>query len=219
MIIKVCGMKEAENIRQLAGLEVDYMGFIFYSGSKRFAGSLDKDALRSLPGSIKKTGVFVNEDIDIVLDKVISYQLDAVQLHGNESPEYCETLQKLFDRVKTERRVELIKAFGIFSGFDFADIQAYTGKVAYFLFDTKTTDHGGSGMAFDWSILKEYTSPTPYFLSGGLSPENISSISSITDERLYGVDLNSKFEIEPGIKDIGKLKLAFQLIQGQKIPH
>lgn len=219
MIIKVCGMKEAENIRQLAGLEVDYMGFIFYSGSKRFAGSLDRDTLASLPRSIKKTGVFVDEDMDVIIDKVISFQLDAVQLHGNESPEYCETLQKLFDRVKAERRVELIKAFGIFSGFNFADIRAYTGKVAYFLFDTKTTDHGGSGMAFDWSVLKEYTSPTPYFLSGGLSPENISSISSITDERLYGVDLNSKFEIEPGIKDIGKLKLAFQLIKGQKIPQ
>ena len=219
MNIKVCGMKEPENIRQLAELEVDYMGFIFYPQSKRFAGSLEREMLASLPGSIKKTGVFVNEVMAAIVDKVINYQLDAVQLHGDESPEFCGMLQKLLLNVRGLKRIELIKAFGLFAGFNFNDLPAFRGKVDYFLFDTKALEYGGSGITFDWSILKEYTLPTPYFLSGGLSSENISKISRFTDHRLYCLDLNSKFETEPGIKDIGKLRSAFQLIKDQKISH
>ena len=217
MIIKVCGMKEPENIRQLAELNVDYMGFIFYPLSKRFAGAPDKHVLTSLPTSIKKTGVFVDANIEVIADKVNYYQLDAVQLHGAESPEFCRSLKKVLQNVCGGKSVELIKALGIFPGFNFNDLEVFQEEVDYFLFDTKTAGHGGSGISFDWNILKEYVGSKPYFLSGGISAENVDGITDFADHHLYGVDLNSRFETEPGIKDISKLESVFQLIRDQKI--
>ncbi len=214
MIIKVCGMREPDNIRDLAVLKPDYVGFIFYLHSKRFVGDLHADASASISHGAKKTGVFVNETMDAIADVVIQHDLDAVQLHGEESGEFCRTFRKFLHNMQTEKHVEIIKAFGISEGFDFGTLDSYEDFVDYYLFDTKTLDHGGSGLTFDWSILENYQGKKPYFLSGGLSPDNIDAIKEIKDVRLYGVDLNSKFENSPGVKDIGKLKDVFDRIRG-----
>lgn len=216
MKIKVCGMKDRENIISLASLKPDYMGFIFYPGSKRYAGDPDKKLMASLPSAIKLTGVFVDEEPDIIIAKVIEYGLDAVQLHGAESSEYCRLIRISLNEMQPLKNIELIKAFGISPGFHFADLNEYQNVTDYFLFDTKTSGHGGSGLTFDWKILHEYTGNKPYFLSGGLSPENIEGISKLAGNNLYGLDLNSRFETEPGIKDIKSLRSAFQLIRDKK---
>lgn len=213
MIIKVCGMREPENIQQLAELQVDYMGFIFYHASKRYAVDIKKETLDQLPMVIKKTGVFVNESMDEIADKVIHYQLDAIQLHGHESAEFCRSLRIFLHNMQTEKKVEIIKAFGISEDFDFSELSNYEDFVDYFLFDTKTAEHGGSGLTFDWSVLDNYHGKKSYFLSGGLSAENLHSVKAIKDGRLYGVDLNSKFEVAPGLKNIEKLRSAFQIIR------
>jgi phosphoribosylanthranilate isomerase len=212
MKIKVCGMRDSANIIDLAQLKPDYLGLIFYSQSKRFAANLDKGILSALPDSIKLTGVFVNETIDEIISKIDEYDLNAVQLHGSESEIYCRQLRDLLSVRFPFRKLEIIKAFGISPGFDFNQLTQFNDVVDYFLFDTKTTEHGGSGIAFDWKILNQYKGIKPYFLSGGLSPVNIAEISNFIPEQLYGIDLNSKFELEPGLKDISSLKSVFELI-------
>ncbi len=206
-------MREPDNIRELAELKPDYVGFIFYLHSKRFVGNLQADASVSLSPGAKKTGVFVDETMDAMADIVIKHDLDAVQLHGEESGEFCRTFRKFLHNMQTEKHVELIKAFGISEQFDFGTLDNYEDFVDYYLFDTKNAGHGGSGVAFDWSILENYQGKKPYFLSGGLSPDNIDGIKEIKDVRFYGVDLNSKFENAPGVKDIGKLRDVFKRIR------
>ncbi len=210
MIIKVCGMREAGNILELQELKPDYMGFIFYPHSKRFIGEPDADLLASISPNIKKTGVFVDEAMDQIADQVIKYDLDAVQLHGSETPDFCRSFRKFLQNMQTEKYVEIIKAFGISADFDFSTLAEYEDFADYFLFDTKTADHGGSGLVFDWDILNNYHGKKAYFLSGGLSAENLIRIKELKDARLYGVDLNSKFETEPGVKDIANLRVAFE---------
>ena len=195
--IKVCGMREAENIRQLKEMNPDYMGFIFYSNSPRYINEIDIKLFASLP-FIKKTAVFVNADLEEVKSIIKMYGFDAVQLHGNESVEYCNALHT--------KELEVIKAFGIDDSFDWKSLVPYQNVVDYFLFDTFTETHGGSGESFNWVVLKDYSLSKPFFLSGGIGPENIESALQIKDERLYGLDLNSKFEIAPGLKDIELLK-------------
>ncbi|TWR31370.1 phosphoribosylanthranilate isomerase [Mucilaginibacter pallidiroseus] len=204
MKIKVCGMKYAENISRLEALKTDYMGFIFYEKSPRFAAGLSEDVLNGLSADIIKTGVFVNEDADVISKLIYKYKLDAVQLHGSENPAFCELFK---------HEVQVIKAFGVNDDFDFDQLKLYVGKVDYFLFDTKTSAHGGSGIVFDWSVLDNYTIDVPFFLSGGLSVENIADIKKIKHPQFYGVDLNSRFEIESGLKDIDKLETAFKTIK------
>lgn len=205
--LKVCGMRDAENIRLLAELKPDYLGFIFYEPSKRYADNLDAAALENLPSCIKKTGVFVNATLEEITEKVQQFKLDAVQLHGQESVEFCMQLKPI--------GVEIIKAFGIDSEFDFNSLINYQSVIDYYLFDTKTELHGGSGKTFEWTILEKYTLKIPYFLSGGLSAENIKEIRGMNDSRLFALDLNSRFEIQPGLKDIEKLTTVFNEI---KIP-
>ncbi len=214
MIIKVCGMREPGNIRELSELKPDYVGLIFYLHSQRFVGDLHADAAAAVSPTSKKTGVFVNESMDTIADAVIQYDLDAVQLHGEESGEFCRTFRKFLHNMQTEKHVEIIKAFGISERFDFAVLDSYEDFVDYYLFDTKTSQHGGSGETFDWNILENYQGKKPYFLSGGLSAENIEAVKEIKDIRLYGIDLNSKFESEPGVKDINKLRDVFDRIRG-----
>lgn len=206
-------MRDPDNIVDLAQLKPDYMGLIFYPQSKRFAGNLDKSVLNSLPDSIKLIGVFVDEKIEEIIQKVDEYDLNAVQLHGSETDFFCRHLRDLLNLRIPIKKVEIIKAFGIFPGFDFNELNPFNDVVDYFLFDTKTAAHGGSGIAFDWKILDQYMGQKPYFLSGGLSPENIPEISNLGFEHLYGIDLNSKFELEPGLKDINSLKSAFELVK------
>lgn len=201
MKIKVCGMRDGENIRQLMALKPDYIGFIFYAPSKRFAGAMNEELLNVIPPDVKRTGVFVNAEAEEVLEKIKKYALQAVQLHGNETPEFCERIKK--------EPVEVIKAFGIDQNFDFDVLTPYQKAVDFFLFDTKTKNHGGSGKTFNWDYLNRYKLSTAYFLSGGLGPENLLQVQDIKDERLYALDLNSRFETSPGLKDMDKLRKAF----------
>ncbi|WCT14969.1 phosphoribosylanthranilate isomerase [Mucilaginibacter jinjuensis] len=204
MKIKVCGLKDPENIKAVAALKPDYMGFINYGLTPRFIGNLPVNVLQGLPQSIQKTGVFVNDSLENIGGLIKEYGFDVVQLHGYENPEFCEVLKK---------RVTVIKAFGMEEDFNFAQLEPYVGHVDYFLFDTKTPKHGGSGKTFNWQILHKYTLDVPFFLSGGLSPDNIEQVLTIKHPQFYGVDLNSKFETSPGIKDLEKLSKAFELLR------
>ncbi|MBW4891463.1 phosphoribosylanthranilate isomerase [Mucilaginibacter sp. HMF5004] len=204
MKIKVCGLRDAENIKAIAALKPDYMGFICYSRSPRFIADMPAEVLNLLPQGIIKTGVFVNaakQDIDTLIAK---YAFGAIQLHGSESPEFCSD---------HKGKVTVIKAFGVDDDFDFEQLNAYQNSVDYFMFDTKTVQHGGSGKVFNWAILDKYKLDVPFFLSGGLSLDNLAEVKQITHPAFYAVDLNSRFEIEPGLKDINRLKQAFELLR------
>jgi len=198
--LKVCGMKFAANIAAVAALQPDYLGFIFYEKSPRFISDVSAELIKYIPSEIKTVGVFVDVDLEIVKKKVNLYQLKAVQLHGNESAEYCAELKSLFNSL------EVIKAFGVDEDFEFAVLNNYTAVVDYFLFDTKTKAHGGSGKTFDWKILDNYKLDKPYFLSGGIDLEHADVILKIDDSRLYALDINSRFEVEPGVKDAEKIR-------------
>jgi phosphoribosylanthranilate isomerase len=199
--LKICGLRDPANIAAVAALQPDYMGFIFFAGSKRYVDNLSAEALNAIPESVVKTGVFVNEQLHQVQEIVLKYKLQAVQLHGDECPNYCKALKKLNPSVK------LIKAFGVSENFDFTILNPYQGKVDFFLFDTQTPAYGGSGKLFDWSLLKDYTLKVPYFLSGGIGLENIEELQQLKDNYLYAIDVNSKFEYLPGLKDVDKLTL------------
>ncbi|MBE9601007.1 phosphoribosylanthranilate isomerase [Pedobacter sp. MC2016-24] len=198
--LKICGMKVPENITEVAALEPDYLGFIFYKGSKRFVADLEPEFVKNLPAAIMKTGVFVNESLLEIVEMVNRYDLCAVQLHGEESPEFIEELKRHLGS-----HVEMIKAFGMEEGFDFSQLSTYQHLVDYFLFDTKTPAHGGSGQLFDWALLSQYELQVPYFLSGGIDLNSTEALKKINDTRLYALDINSRFELEPGLKDIDKL--------------
>lgn len=194
MKIKVCGMKYPENIQELNNLPIDYMGMIFYQKSPRY---IDYQLWQNVGDihsrNIKRVGVFVNSTIDFIVKMIDKYKLDLIQLHGNESPNFCSELNKF---------IPIIKAFSISEASDFEQTKAYERLRGYFLFDTKTPQYGGSGKKFDWAILDAYDGDTPFFLSGGISAEDVEPIKATKHPLLYGVDLNSKFEIEPGLKDI-----------------
>jgi phosphoribosylanthranilate isomerase len=192
MKIKVCGMRDPHNIAQIALLKPDYMGFIFYARSPRFVGSLPPKALGGLTSDIRRIGVFVNAPEAYMLEMAERYRLDGVQLHGGESPELCACLRQKYT---------VIKAFGVASEADLRAADDYAGVCDLFLFDTKTPAHGGSGQVFDHTILSAYTGVTPYFLSGGISEADAASLIEWEDDRCVGVDINSRFESAPGIKD------------------
>ena len=199
MKLKVCGMRESTNISELLKLSPDFMGFIFFAKSKRdVADSLDAELLASFPESIQKVGVFVNAELDFVKGKVEQFGLNLVQLHGDESPEYCFDLKS--------KGIKVMKVFSVGESFDFNQLEAYKPYVDFFLFDTKGIERGGNGVQFDWSILKGYDQEIPFFLSGGIDLENLEQLSELKGMNLHAIDVNSKFEIEPGLKDVGRLK-------------
>ena len=204
MKIKVCGLRDAENIKAVAALGPDYIGLIRYERSPRYASNLVDAGLETLPKTILKTGVFVNESAENVAQLISKYNLNAIQLHGNESADFA---------VAFKNKVVVLKAFGLDENFDFNCLENYVGSVDFFLFDTKTAAHGGSGETFNWSTLDEYKLNVPFFLSGGLSLENLHEIKNIKHPQFYGVDLNSRFETSPGMKDIEKLKKAFAIVK------
>lgn len=206
MKVKVCGMREMNNLRQLSELAVDYVGFIFYAESKRFVSDGLMDQLFSIPPvRIKKVGVFVHEAFDVILDKIRRYHLEVVQLHGKESVSQCLALK--------EEGVMVIKAFGVNEYIDFLMLKPYLNAVDYFLFDTQSPSYGGTGRAFDWNILRKYPYDKPYFLSGGLGLENLKQLKELSDDRLFALDLNSKFETESGIKDVKGVAEAIKIIR------
>lgn len=203
--LKICGMKHAANIAEVADLHPDYLGFIFYKQSPRSISEITAELIKYIPPTIRTTGVFVNEEVEVVRAMIAKYNLKAVQLHGQESVSYLEALK--------ETNVTIIKAFGIDTNFDFDQLKAYQMKVDYFLFDTQTPAHGGSGKVFDWTLLQNYQLNAPYFLSGGIGLKNVDAIRAMDDSRLYGIDVNSRFEIEPGLKKIDELK-EFKALMG-----
>ena len=197
--IKICGMKYPNNILEVGALLPDYMGFIFWEKSARFFNG----EMPNLPKSIRKVGVFVNASLDEILDKIEKYDLQAIQLHGQESVEFCELL-----KINTPKLIDVIKVFSILDIFDFRDIKPYENVCDYFLFDTKGKLPGGNGTTFDWKVLENYPSIKPFFLSGGIGLEEIEGVKEIlkTNLPIHAIDINSKFEIEPGLKDIERLK-------------
>ena len=199
MKIKVCGMRTQSNIEELVKLKPDYIGFIFYPKSKRFIGEKIPDEIQSLiPVYIQKVGVFVDEPFNNLLEKFKSNKLDMIQLHGSELPDYCERLRKL--------DIPVIKVFSIDAAFNFESVKPYNPFCDFYLFDTATELRGGSGLKFDWKKLDQYKDDKPFFLSGGIQSSDAQNIKDITHRQLHAIDVNSGFEIEPGIKDIPKLK-------------
>lgn len=189
-------MGAPENILDVAALQPDYLGFIFYEKSARnFTGGIPE-----ISGTIKKTGVFVNASFEYIQEKIKTYNFKAVQLHGSESVALCEQLKKL--------SVEVIKVFSVKDNFDFSVLTPYEPVVDYFLFDTKGAHPGGNGTTFDWRVLHNYSSKTPFILSGGIGPNELASVQEIckTDLPIYALDLNSKFETAPAQKEVGQLK-------------
>jgi phosphoribosylanthranilate isomerase len=222
MKLKICGMKYEDNITQVAKLQPDYLGFIFYKNSPRNFDNI----IPLLPNSIKKVGVFVNETMAFILEKIKMHQLNTIQLHGNESPEFCDALKRHYEKrsdevisfnknrlphyVRNDKKMEIIKVFSIKDQFNFEVLQPYENVCDYYLFDTKGKLPGGNGYAFDWSVLNDYPSTKPYFLSGGIGLEQIESVLLFLQKReskyCYAIDVNSKFEIKPGLKYIEQLK-------------
>lgn len=190
-------MKYAKNIESMAELCPDYMGFIFYEKSPRH---LSTD-IPKISEDIKKTGVFVDATKQLIKEKIKTHKLSAIQLHGKESPLFCEELM--------QENIEIIKAFSVDENFDFETMERYLKVCDYFLLDSKGKNPGGNGFAFDWSILQKYPYSKPFFLSGGISAENRESVLELTKETklpIYAIDINSKFEIKPGLKDINLIK-------------
>lgn len=191
-LIKVCGMREAENIREVEALGIDVIGFIFWPKSSRCVSTRPD----YLPVNAKRAGIFVNEDIEQVKRIAVDYALDIIQLHGNESPDYARNL----------RNWKVIKAFNIASEEDLESTVIYDGAVDYFLFDTKGKAVGGNGEKFDWEVLASYNGQTPFILSGGIGPDDTERIQTFYHPQCIGIDLNSRFELSPGLKDITSLR-------------
>jgi len=198
MIIKVCGMRDAQNIRELDETKlIDWMGFIFFPKSSRNV-TLIPDYL---PHNCKRVGVFVNEDSNTIQKCWEYFGLSIIQLHGHETPDYCKELRQLLPS-----STQFVKMVQISSIDDMKNIDAYEGIVDYFLFETKCDSYGGSGQQFDWGILQEYKGNTPFILTGGIGPEDADKVKAFSHTQFAGIDLNSKFETAPALKDIELLK-------------
>ena len=204
MIVKVCGMREAENIRAVEALGVDWMGFIFWEHSSR--NVCQRPAY--LPTKAKRVGVFVDAPLDVVCQHVEAFGLDVVQLHGSESPAFLHDLRSLCDA-----RLLIVKAFSIATRDDLLPTSLYEGLADYFLFDTKAQLVGGNGRKFDWTVLAHYDGSTPFLLSGGIGPDDASRLSAFSHPRLAGIDLNSRFEAAPALKNVELLKQFLYDIQ------
>ena len=196
-------MKYQENIAQLVNLKPDFLGFIYYDKSARFVG----DQIFEVPQEIKKVGVFVDASIDYIKTKVKEQGLQLVQLHGSETADFCKALKAYF---KSALSPKIIKAFSIDAHFNFESLNVYNEVCDYYLFDTRSALPGGSGMTFDWQLLEKYHSTKPYFLSGGLGLEQLENLKLFQEKELskycYSLDVNSRFEIKPGFKNLEKLK-------------
>ena len=214
MIIKVCGMRDGENIRQVAELGIDWIGMIFWDKSPRnvtmvptHAGIIpDRGSLSAKgEGNLKRVGVFVDEMAQNIITRVVSFKLDLIQFHGHETPTLIRNLRRTLNPDICPG-IQFIKAISIASCEDIAQYKDYEDCVDYFLFDTRCKTVGGSGQHFDWSLLESYDGEKPFLLSGGIGPDDAEKIKSFRHPKCIGIDLNSRFESEPGLKDITKLK-------------
>ena len=197
MIIKVCGMREAENIREVERLGIDLMGFIFWPKSSRYVSKRPD----YLPRQVKRVGVFVDEDPEEVKRLADNYSLDYIQLHGHETPEVISYL-----RTSASPPPRMIKVFNIATEEDLSQTLPYEGLADLFLFDTKGQSVGGNGVKFNWDVLDAYQGSTPFLLSGGIGPDDAAQVNAFRHPKCIGIDLNSRFELSPGLKDIAKLK-------------
>lgn len=207
--LKVCGMRDADNILQVASMYPDYMGFIFYPKSPRCVNKYFRMP-EYFPLAIKRIGVFVDAAKEEMLEKVRTFRLDYVQLHGSESPELCKTMK--------DSGVGVIKVFSVDGSFDFDTTKPYKPVVDFFLFDTKGKFYGGNAEVFDWSVLHKYDQEVPFFLSGGLNPNNISAIAPLLKMNIHALDVNSGIEISPGVKNpalLKKLKKELKDLEGR----
>lgn len=212
MKVKVCGISQVDQMQQLQILGVDYAGIIFYERSKRFAGEKlqsKKQEIRNI--DIKKIGVFVNADIEVILRAVVDYGLYAVQLHGDESKEYCEQLKE---------KIKIIKVFRIGQQQEINEMVArFQGVCDYFMFDTSPppdsngTTYGGTGKKFNWSLLRSAIIDKPFFLSGGIKPTDVDVVKGFNHSQLYAVDINSGFEVAPAVKDMNKVEQFVKQLQ------
>lgn len=226
MIIKVCGMREAGNIRDVANLDIDMMGFIFWPKSSRYCQMISSSAgilpdysperLHSavrqdgtigyaFPKRIKRVGVFVDDMPQNIVTRVYNYGLDYVQLHGQESPVMIDNLRRTIDP-DIHPGIRIIKAISVSSAEDVSRYKEYEGHADLFLFDTKSVSVGGSGRKFDWSVLYDYDGDTPFLLSGGIGPDDAERVLAFSHPRCVGIDLNSRFETAPAMKDVAKLR-------------
>jgi len=209
-------MREPENIRAVSALGVDMIGLIFYKQSKRYVSQIntyagiipdrvDDEMRKDDASAVKRVGVFVDEMMQNVVTRAYNFQLDYIQLHGEEEVTYIDNLRKTLDPDICPG-VKIIKAISITSAEDLKKAEQYEGHVDMLLFDTKCETVGGSGRQFDWSILEAYNGTLPFLLSGGIGPDDAESVKAFKHEKCVGVDLNSKFETEPALKDVEKLK-------------
>ena len=199
-LVKVCGMRDADNIREVEALGIDYMGFIFWPKSSRYVSEMPT----YLPTKCKRVGVFVDASIGDVMTIAEQYQLDLIQLHGQESSSYITQLRPHLSLLNS--KISIIKALNIATTADLANAKQYEGIVDYLLFDTKGKSVGGNGEKFDWSVLSAYTGNTPFLLSGGIGPDDAERVKAFNHPKCIGIDLNSKFELSPALKDINKLQ-------------
>jgi phosphoribosylanthranilate isomerase len=206
LLRKVCGMRAPENIADLLALQPDFLGFIFYPRSARYVGEDWAAGLQEgFPEKTKKVGVFVNAATADILAAVLRYGLEAVQLHGEESPEACQELRK--------QGLLVFKAFSVDDDFDFETLRPYEGSCDFYLFDTKGQQYGGNGTTFNWEVLQKYGFDTPFFLSGGIDLDHAEQIKSLSLPALKGIDINSRFETAPALKDVGKVAAFFQRLR------
>ena len=223
MVIKVCGMRDAQNIREVSQLGVDMIGMIFYPKSPRYV-EMQSSHAGIIPDYVKediniksakspaRVGVFVDDMVQNIVTRVVNYHLDYVQLHGNEPREMCENLRLTLDP-DIRPGIKIIKAISVSDASDIQKYKEYAGAVDLFLFDTKCKTVGGSGQQFDWQVLEQYDGEVPFLLSGGIGPEDASRLHAFHHPKCIGIDLNSRFEIEPGVKDVEKLKGFLNEIQ------
>ena len=223
MVIKVCGMRDAQNIREVSQLGVDMIGMIFYPKSPRYV-EMQSSHAGIIPDYVKediniksakspaRVGVFVDDMVQNIVTRVVNYHLDYVQLHGNEPREMCENLRLTLDP-DIRPGIKIIKAISVSDASDIQKYKEYVGAVDLFLFDTKCKTVGGSGRQFDWQVLEQYDGEIPFLLSGGIGPDDASRLHAFHHPKCIGIDLNSRFEIEPGVKDVEKLKGFLNEIQ------
>lgn len=205
--VKICGMREVQNMLDVAALQPDFMGFIFYEKSPRYVGN-DFDIPEGFPDTISRVGVFVNESTKQILELAERHALDYLQLHGDESVEQVKELWNSNSKI--------IKVFSVDAGFDFNITKSYQPYCDYFLFDTKGKHYGGNATLFDWNLLKKYDQKVPFFLSGGLNSDNVNKALAIDDLNLFALDLNSGVEISPGLKDAGKIRRVIDAIRKKR---
>lgn len=202
MKLKICGMRDEKNILAVAALHPQYMGFIFYPKSPRYVG--DDFRVPALPSSISRVGVFVNAPASVIMEKVDRHALKYVQLHGGETVAQCEALR--------QEGVGVIKVFSVGDDFDFNQTRPYEDVADFFLFDTKGKYYGGNATAFDWTVLEQYNQKVPFFLSGGIGPDNVEAIQDLKGMNIHAIDINSGVEESPALKNTQKIGTIINIL-------